>query len=391
MIAALLLALSIQQWVPASADVPIATGGGHQIWADCYGGDDGRLWVCWSSSGEVYARPLLLDTLLPAGPVVHVNVTTWLQQDEPQIVRLLDGRVVVAWSDRSSQWTGYMSAQFAVLSAAGQLLVPETPLWSQPASAQTSWAPLLDPTSDGGFLAAWTGGWGEDSFGRRWGPDLLPWGPEFQLHPDDSAKHDSPDLAETADCRLAAVHMDGFVPTPKDITLRWLDATGVLQGGPDTAPLAGNQWMPHVAADSRGLVVAVWDDQTLAGGDVYMRRWSDDGSALGLLEVLDNSPGQQRDVEVELARNGRAGMAVWEDRAGNTIRAQPLGVRGAPLGPAFTVNGHPLGALFNGETGRRVPDLWVSADGQQAVIVWTSASAGGGDQDGWARRFIRGP
>ena len=368
-------------WHAVTPDVDMTPWPNNQIWTHCYGGSDGVVWMVWSSSGEVFAQARDIVTLDAVSGLTHVNTTTTLQQDEPQVVRLADGRVVIAWSDRSSQWTQYMSAQYSVLAATGAVLVPETPLWSLPASAETSWAPVLDVTRDGGFVAAWTGGWNEYSYARVFGPDLVPLGPEFLLHDADAFKHDSPDVCEVRNGGFVAVHMDGGVATPKDITAKWLTPAGTLTALAETVPQLGQQWFPHVATDRRGIVVSVWDGDP--GQDIYLRRWSFTGRALGHVENLTGGVGSHRDAEIAMSgRNG--GLAVWEDVGNNVISVQQISRLGASIGSPFAANAHPLGAQFPGEPGRRVPDVWIAPNGKIAVVCWTSASPGGTDQDSWA-------
>jgi hypothetical protein len=385
---ALLCLVLCQQpaWHAVTPDVDLNPWAANQIWAHCYGGSDGLVWVVWSSSGEVYAQGRDIDTLTPVTGLVHVNTTTTMQQDEPQVVRLADGRVVVAWSDRSSLWTQYMSAQYSVLSPNGTVLVPETPLWSLAASAETSWAPVLDATRDGGFVAAWTGGWNEYSYARVFGSDLQPLGPEFRVHEDDGTKHDSPDICEIRTGEFVAVHMDGGVPAPKDITAWWLTPAGQLTANRSTNPQVGQQWYPHIASDLRGIVVSVWDGDPAQ--DIYLRRWSYTGRPLGQVETLTGGSGSHRDAEVAMS-DRKGGLAVWEDVGNNVISVQQISSLGASVGAPFNANAHALGAQFPGEAGRRVPDVWIAPDGRTAVVCWTSASSNGTDQDSWAVTFRR--
>jgi hypothetical protein len=182
--------------------------------------------------------------------------------------------------------------------------------------------------------------------------------------------------------------MDGAVSSPKDITARWLLGDGTLDGPTATIPQSGQQWFPHVATDRRGIVVCVWDGEPT--NDIFLQRWSYTGRPLGHTLTLTTGPnsGSNRDAEVEMS-DRKGGLAVWEDIANNVVAAQQLSRLGQPVGVPFQVNEHDLGDQWPGESGRREPDVWVSPDGQSAIICWTSLADDGVTQDVWAARYER--
>ena len=375
-----------QGWTRASGDVDLTPLGGHDIWSRIHARDGGPLWHVWSRSGEVWLQRRDRVTLAPAGAPIHVNITTHLQQDEPELIVLDDGRVVVAWSDRSSQWAQYMSCQVAIFDESGALLLPETPMWSNAAAAQTNWRPMLDRTREGGFVAAWTAGWGEKSYARVFDGDGTPLAPEFPLQPPSSAKQNSPDIAQGRGGTWFVAYHDGASATPKDVRLRWLEPAGTIGATTAMFDQPTSSWDARTATDAKGLAVATWGAPG-DGQDVWLARTDAAGHELEGPLLVGGGPGEQRNPELELAdRTG--GLLAFEDRALNRVVVVEIDLRGRP-GASWPAHLQALGPTWSGETGRRIPDVWVSRDGREAIVAWTAAAPSGADQDGWAARFVR--
>lgn len=374
------LFLLAQTWQPATGDVALAYGNWGRIagWSG-----DGRVWAAWHGGGDIFARAFDRATLAPLGVELAINVNVVGQQDEPEIARdLVDGNVFVAWSDRSGAHTSYMAAVGAVLAPDGSVIRPEFPLhsWHQPSASK--WRPLVQSLPDGGFVACWTSGWGEDAVVRSFASDGTELGPELLMHAPSGSSQSWPAACATRGGALAGVWLEDAVPTPKDLF-------GAILGGPTkhwVTPVGrvGRQLEPRIASDARGLVATVWhsDAAATSGYDVWMRRSSYRGIHLGPEALIASGSGNQLNPKVALADAG-GGIVVWSDDGAQAIEALDLDALGVPSGAEWQMNLAPLGAQLPNEAGRRTPAVWLAPDGAELVVVWSGSGSVVG------RRFTR--
>lgn len=364
MIATLLLALA-SQWTPVAPEVSPHPPGGNQRWSRV-ATDGASEWVAWSGGNDVFARRL--DQL---GPIVLVNQTTSGTQDEPECL-LASGNLIVAWSDRSGQWTDYMSAQGRVLDAtSGAPLSSEIALSDLAIDGDASrWRPLLFPLRAGGFGAAFTATWNEAAFVRRFDADGVPLGADAQHSPPSGASSNYPTACETKQGTVLCAFRRA-----NDV---WLS-----KAPQSAAPLWAGQ-EPRLASNRRGLVALVWHDS----GNVFLRRIGPNGALLGSAIAMQPIAGVQRDAAVAVLADSSV-LVAWADDFANVVRAAFFDSSGA-LVQSFQLNSLPLGRPLTGEAGRNTPSVALAPDGKTALIGWGGASrVSGGGRDCFVRRFVR--
>lgn len=376
--------LALLQWVALTAPVDLTPQGGHQSWSRV-GSDGAVVWAAWHSAQDVYLQPRSWPTLAPIGAVQRVNVTTLGVQDEPELVVLRDGNVVVAWSDRytTAPSAYYMTARARVFDSNGNALTGEFALTHDPVAVYTSWRPLLDTLRDGGWVASWTQFAHEKCYARDFDASGAARGLEFALQPSVyPAKQNSPDVCEGRFGARIATFLDGNALSPKDAAWSALDGNRAVVRGPVGFAQQGHQLDVRIASDRAGQVVTAWQSPTAQGFDVFCRRGS-----TGPVVQVTALPGDQQNVELELS-DFNGGLLVWSDDAAARIQAQAIAPDGTLAGAPFAVSG-PLGDLPSAaETWRRTPDVWVSDDGTSALVAW-GTKATSGTMDAFAVAFVR--
>jgi len=147
----------------------------------------------------------------------------------------------------------------------------------------------------------------------------------------------------------------------------------------------GQQRDVDVEAANDGRFVVVWEDDRDKNGkyDIHARAYDASGQAIMTEKRVNRTAtGQQQDPAVGIASNGRF-VVVWEDDSDNNgfyeIRAQRLSAAGNRQGSTINVNTTSSG-------NQRNPDIAVAENGA-FVVVWEDDRDGNGFYEIWARAF----
>jgi Ca2+-binding RTX toxin-like protein len=335
------------------AFIPNTTLAGNQIGAvlaRLEGGGFVAAWTDGSASGgdtsDTAVRAQRFDADgTPVGAEILVNTTTAGAQFFADIAALEGGGFVVAWEDRSATGgdtsTGAVRAQ--VFGATGEPVGTEILVNTTTANVQGD--PSVAGLAGGGFVVSWDDasqiGVSDsllDVRARIFGPGGTPAGPEFRANTTTLNSQEN-------------------------------SAVTVLEGGD---------------------IILAWDDFSQQGADtsedgLRLQRYRPDGTAVGP-EVLVNTlrTGDQSNPAVTALRGGGY-VVTWtsEDPTGgdasvSSARGQVFDAAGVARTAEFQINTATAG--FQAE-------LSVAAleDGR-FVVVWTDASATGGDTSVWAVR-----
>ncbi|GJM20884.1 MAG: hypothetical protein DHS20C15_07990 [Planctomycetota bacterium] len=325
------------------------TLGYQQEWGKVAMSQDGtRLAVAWSSvlGNEVWIRFYDGDGT-PRGPEQQVN-TVLIDgvQDEPMVAMDDAGNVLVCWSDRNdydggAMGTGEKMGCFGRIFGPDDLpLGPEIQLNQKVAKSQ--WEPHPNALPGGGWSVSFNGDSDGDAYLTFFDTDGTPRGPDAQVNTFDSNGQTEAEHALTRDGQLLYVFADfsghGAGGTGTNLWARLYDETGAALQTEEFLvnenTLDFDQLEPRMAAAGIdygfGGFIIVWED------------WGNDGSSAGIYARL-----YDRDAQ--------------------------------PLGPEFRVNGSAAGT-------QRLPEVAADYLGNFCV-TWQDDSQG--DWRIMARHFDR--
>ncbi|MEM9597664.1 MAG: hypothetical protein AAGD06_25585, partial [Acidobacteriota bacterium] len=280
---------------------------------------------------DVWSRRLNADGQ-PVGADVRLNVDTAGNQQMPQLAAAADGTYVVTWGDDGATTTN-VDVRWRRVDSAGQ------PQGAAVTANTLNAEPLDDPAdvavgADGRVLVTWqspssngTDGSGTSVQARLFEADGTPVGPQFQVNTVTNLDQTQPAVAALPGGGYAVLWVsDDLDPAAERVTGQILDASGNLVGGELVMPPSnGTQAEPAVAALHGGFL-AVWDTALLA-----------------------------------------------TDNSGTAIQGQSYDAAGAAVGSGFQVNTHlPTNQAYAG----------IAGSGEDFVVVWSSFSSAGDDDDG---------
>ena len=161
------------------------------------------------------------------------------------------------------------------------------------------------------------------------------------------------------------------------------DGTGAAVGGEFqiSQTTAGNQQFPSVVMAQNGSFVVVWTSDATTGGDIFMRRYAADGTALSG-EILVNTTTTNTQHVPNVAMDGSGNfIVVWDSYASGNydVRAQRFNSSGAAVGGEFTVN-----TTLAGD--QRLNSVAMNASGA-FVITWTGINGDGSGNGVFGQRF----
>lgn len=385
---ALLLAFA-QSFAPLGPEtVPHPTLNGNQRWTRVAYNEDASQWVAaWTGSNEVFMRPLR-----PLFPARMVNQITFGTQDEVEVVILADGRIVVMWTDRSSMVTSYMSAEARVFDANGGPITNEFPLSDLLSGDTSRWRPLPCALRNGGWAAAWTEGWNDDTIIRVFDSSGVPLIPDVMVATPIGGHQDYPTIAEGKGGRLLTAWRKAAGQYPDDLWGRVLGPDGsYVSAEMQLSAFPGANWNesePRLATNARGFTVMVSQGNAshiwavTFGPDLKTRI-----SSFAVQQTFEKS----RDPAVDIDSDGNW-IVTWENFYTNEIWAAYFDINGHEL-VRWRVNSLPLGKKYPGEEkGRRTPSVAITDDGTRATFGWSGASqASSTDVDGYVREFVLVP
>lgn len=102
---------------------------------------------------------------------------------------------------------------------------------------------------------------------------------------------------------------------------------------------SGNQLHSDIAADGHGNFTIVWEDHRDDEGDIYLRRYSEDGTALGpQLRVNNDEPGGMSFKPAVAIDSSGMILVVWEDYQSGKLAGQFFSSEGAVFDTNFVVD-----------------------------------------------------
>jgi hypothetical protein len=304
-----------------------------------------------------------LRTLLGKGsrptrprPSRHLSLTASASRPAPWLTEPLEPRVLLA-----------------APIAAG----PEFVVNAQIAGSQG--APAVAADNHGNFVVVWSGqeatGSFTDVFGRRFSADGAPLGGEFPVNVYTAGNQGRPDVAMDADGDFVVVwQSQGQDTSGYGVYARRFSSAGEAVGGEISVNnyKLNNQRNPAVAMNDAGRWVVAWESEAQAspdsGWDVYARRFTPDGVALGgETAVPQSSANFQVEPAVAVAANGDF-VVAWKH--------QPNAIEGSIYVRRFNAFGSPqaeqrvsVGDSFSDRASQ--PAIAMNAPGN-FVVVWRS-------------------
>ncbi len=338
--------------------------------------DAARLGFSFSNGQDPRARQFTIAGAPLTGDIACNPLFTQYIQDEAETCFALDGRQLIAWSERN----GHDGEQMGIF---GMIVAPN----GVPAAAEfqinqiwqaSQWRPLIARRPAGGWVVAWSGDWDGDPLFRIVNPngtfatgdiDISTWGNGAQV---DTA----PAIAPNGRMLMVFVDYSGAfgVGTGTNLWARLYDANGVaLQAAPfamlSGANAAGDQREPRVVADGLGRFIVVWEDAAREAGTswgIYALVYDNDANLLTPQPIHVNTTvlSSQRNPRVACDELGNF-VVCWEDwSAGNAdIRAQAFDANFQKFGNEFIVNEDLPGD-------HRRPSVAMHATSGHVVMTW---------------------
>ena len=174
---------------------------------------------------------------------------------------------------------------------------------------QTS--PAIASASDGSYVITWVDerNTNTDIYAQRFNSSCVSQGPSFRVNNDQTnSEQINPDIAVDVNGNFIIVWQD-YRDGNADIYAQRYDVSGNLQG--DNFKINDNggnldQKEPAVDIDENSNFVIVWQDKRNDDGDVYARRYNNEGSALGASFMVNSDAidGRQGSPDIGLDSNG---------------------------------------------------------------------------------------
>jgi hypothetical protein len=330
-----------------------------------------------------------------------VNTTTAGAQFAPSVIKLANGRFMVAWVDNSltDGDTSGDAVKAQVFNADGTKSGGEFLVNTTTTSHQLQ--PVLTAQADGDVVAAW-------SDQSATGGDISGWAIRAQILGPDGTKSGAELLVDTT---TANIQRDPAITTLTNggFAVAWSDQS--LSAGDHTSddvrarvysangtPLAvdflvntttaSNQDEPAIAGLANSKFAVVWTDFSSSGGDtsstaIRGQIFNSDGSKSGA-EFLANTTtaSTQEHPAIAALTDGRF-VVSWDDSStsgttGIEVRAQVFNADGSKSGAEFVVN--------STHTGDQLQSAVTALANGRFAITWEDSSQTDGDASGRARR-----
>jgi Ca2+-binding RTX toxin-like protein len=292
-----------------------------------------------------------------------VNTTTLLNQHDPAITALANGRFVVAWADPSQSGgdTSSSAVRAQVFNADGgksgvEFLVNTTTAWDQR-------APSIVALAEDRFVVAWED-WSEsggDTSGRAvraqvFKADGTKLGVEFLVNTTTSSNQYEPTITTLTNGRFVVAWTDssygGGDTSPWSVRAQVFHVDGA-RVGPEllvNTTTSYGQHLPTIASLSDSRFVVVWMDHSASGGDVAhgavrAQIFNSGGAKIGP-EILINAtaPTDWQSSPTITPLAGDRFVVSWTDKTdsdamtGYEVRAQIVNADGTLAGTKFVVN-----------------------------------------------------
>ena len=250
--------------------------------------------------------------------------------------------------------------------------------------------PTVAAAPDGSFVIAWqglqSGTDGSNIFARRYGPDGLPRGNEFQVNSVAAGEQSSPSVGLEADGDFViAFASRGTDGTGDNVYARRFDSAGVARGAEFqvNTHTANDQNFPSVAVNDAGKFLVAWQSGLQDGSEtgVYARQYTADGVAEGgeVRVNVTTAGGQQLPAA---APSGSGWVVTWTSSPLGSATEADVFVRRLVLGdPAEGVE-----TLVNTTaTGFQLRSSVASDADGDFVVAWEGFA--GGSWNAYAQRY----
>jgi hypothetical protein len=226
--------------------------------------------------------------------------------------------------------------------------------------------PSVVTTPDGGFVVAW---WSDGSFGtdasvssvqaRRFGPDGVPFGPEFQVNSFTPSVQAAGEIASAPDGRFVVAWNDSDALSDFEVRAQRYASDGSPLGGEIhvNTYTTGDQMEVSVSMDAQAGFVVAWRSGGGISADVKAQRFAADGSALGDELLVNAYTTNDQHMPAVAVQPGGTFVVGWNSYGsfGNddwfdSVQARRFAADGTPLGAQFQVNtytpGYQAGAMI---------------------------------------------
>ena len=304
------------------------------------------------------------------------------------------GRVFLTWDalelvETSMNW-GYFPSYFAAFKADGmtqaiaQTLVwmyASTPLQSdQQVPVQQSSRPDIAALTDGRFAFVWTPGYPTMGHRQLWYNACKAGATKESgvANPNLAFSQSSSTVDTASPGAIAASPGSEYVVAeviyPGGVQARRIAANGALQ---TIIPISGN-WgeyqRPAVAAGAGNKAVVAWEEwipDSEAEEQIYVQRLTGNSKNGGKILVNQTSLGRQTEPDVIMTADSNEFIVIWtsvgQDGYGKGVYGRRFSfATGAPVGNEFRINETTLGNQYE-------PAVALSTDGSW-VVVWTSST-----------------
>lgn len=285
----------------------------------------------------------MTDTPIRSGPQVNINFKKDLDQKFSRTAVLSDGNVIVVWLDLLPDLNSH-ALKARILSPSGSAVSPEFIVGASTASAK--FYPDVAALAGGGFVINWTeegttlGQSVDDTIrGQLYNNDGSANGGEFLIDPGTNGRQTF--------SSVAALTGGGFVvtwndrrgsndPNEWDVLGQLFDRNGASVGSRfrvnDT--VAGMQTDSDITVLPTGTFVVAWMDSNKNSGDISVRQFRADGTALGSETIANTTTaGNQSRPQITGLANGGY-VVTWQ--SGN-VRGQVFSSAGQKVGSEFQI------------------------------------------------------
>ncbi|MEJ6022057.1 Ig-like domain-containing protein [Ramlibacter sp. PS4R-6] len=313
----------------------------EQSWSDIAALPDGGYVVAWhsfqpgSDFGDIYFQRYGADGNA-AGAETRVNTTTANMQMMPAITAQAGGFVVV-WTSNEADGSseGVLSQRFA---ADGTPIGGETLVNTQTVGTQS----VADAggLADGGYLAAWVSGDGDDYgiYTQRHAADGSRVGGEVRANTTTAGNQGDPMVAGLAGGGWVVTWISPDVGFTWGVSAQRFNADGTFAGAETrvNTTIADNQMSPEVAALADGGYVVAWTSYSQEGdlGGIYSQRYAGDGSPVGGETLVNTVIAEEQTAPTITGLDEGGWVVAWHSFANGApvIEAQQFAADGSRVG-----------------------------------------------------------
>ena len=283
----------------------------------------------YQSNSEDEAK--ILNTIIPDFQVNENSIYSLAPQSNPSISADKDGNFIITWEDERNGKYDIYAQRYSI---DGTLLGINFRVNDDRGSRwQTN--PSISADASGNFVIAWEdrrNGWAPNIYAQRYSSNGTALGGNFNVN-------------------------DGQV----DI---W-------------------QWSPALSVDESGNFIITWEDGRNGNDDIYVQRYSSDGTAIGSNFKVNDDQGSSNQWYPSISADGSGNFIItWQDdRNGNSdIYAQRYSSDGITQGSNFKVNDDQVDAW------QYYPSISADSSGN-FIITWTDER--NGDVDIYGQRYSK--